>query len=47
MTTEELENIKLNILMKPDLNFFKKNQLASVFNLPIHPGALEIYQDMG
>lgn len=44
---KELESLKLNLTLKPDNTIFKINEMGSVIDLPIHPGALKLYKKLG
>ena len=47
LSQEELDQIKPISMIKSDTEFFKINELASIFDFKIHKGAIELYKEMG
>ena len=47
LTELELSKIKVNLSLKNNDSLFKVNEMASVKDLPIHPGTHNIYEKLG
>ena len=47
LTELELSKIKVNLSLKNNDSLFIVNEMASVKDLPIHPGAHNIYEKLG
>ena len=47
ISIKEIEKMKLNLTLKSDINIFKVKEMASVKDLPYHPGALKFFEKTG